>query len=109
MLSEIISGRAVDVGRRKLLFVVIDSLALTMLTVESNDVVCRLEFECLSVGRDGCVDDGSLSTFRKRSGISTGFDVESDGGSVVIVIVCFCSSSFRLDLDDRSDGVISNL
>jgi len=66
--------------------VAIDSLALTMLIVESNDVVCRLEFECLSVGRGGCRGADSLSTFRKRSGISTGVDTGSDETSVVVII-----------------------
>lgn len=78
LTTESIRGRAVDVGFRVLLFVVlIESLALTILTVESNEVVCRLEFECRKVdllGTPADADGGSLSTLRRRSGMSIVFD-----------------------------------
>ena len=67
-----------DVGFRPLvLFVVrIDSLALTMLVVESNEVVCRLEFECRRMALVGVLLlDGSFSTFLSKSGISIVFDL----------------------------------
>lgn len=77
LTREIINGLAVDVGLLVLLFVVaMDSLALTILIFESKDVVCRLEFECRSIAlapapdEDDGVVGGSLSTFRKRSGMS---------------------------------------
>ena len=78
LTKESMRGLAVDVGFRPLvLFVVrIDSLALTMLTVESNEVVCRLEFECRRMALAGVLlDGGSFSTFLSRSGISIVFDL----------------------------------
>lgn len=75
LTKDNINGRAVDVGLRVVLFVVlIESVALIILTVESNDVVCRLEFECFNVPRViVLLNAGSLSTFRRRSGMSIVF------------------------------------
>lgn len=80
LTTDNINGRAVEVGRRVLLFVVlIESLALTILVVESKEVVCRLEFECFKVlrvvplGVAVLEDVVSFSTFRRRSGMSIVF------------------------------------
>jgi hypothetical protein len=71
LTTESIKGRAVDVGFRVLLpVVVIDSLALTILTAESKEAVNRFEFECFSGGLDSVATVGSFSTFCNRSGKS---------------------------------------
>ena len=75
LTMESMSGRAVDVGFRvELLVVVMDSFVLSMLVADSNEAVCLLEFECFKIG---CVDfpDGSFSTFCNRSGMSIVFNL----------------------------------
>lgn len=107
LTREIINGLAVDVGLRMLLLFVVmtDSLALTMLVVESNDMVCRLEFECRNIALPA-VRTGSLSTLRNRSGMSIAFafsDTDgvaarcesSDDVSTMLIVCRTCSS--RLD------------
>ena len=73
LTTESIRGRAVDVGFRvPLVVVLIDSLALIILVDESNDEVCRLEFEWRRRDLFKFVV-GSFSTFCNRSGMSMAF------------------------------------
>jgi len=75
LTTESIKGRAVDVGFRVLLpVVVIDSFALTILVADSNEAVCLFEFECLNTVFFN-VGDESFSTFCNRSGMSIIFDL----------------------------------
>jgi hypothetical protein len=134
LTTESINGLAVEVGFRLVLFVVmIESLALIILLVESNEVVCRLEFECLRIALDGMLLAGSFSTLRKRSGMSMVFDFDEEfrtsgrcivsspiespwllscplvSSSTDVSTLLFISIVTRLPLLERSDGVASNL
>ena len=74
LTTESIKGRAVEVGFRLLLPVVaVESLALAILPVESNEAVSRFEFECLNPDLDKGASVGSFSTFCSKSGISIVF------------------------------------